>query len=422
MKNTMAQRQEARSGFTLVELLVVITIIGILMGLLIPAVNAARETARRNQCATQLNNLAKATIQYGMSHKGMPGWANDFGYYTLPASGVAVDPSDPENTMASAVPHKKIGSWVVSLFPSLDAQPTYEIWTQDKYPLFTSEGSTTEFTDNAAPNLAILQCPSSPNLVGTLGRNSYIANTGMYHASGAMTSSAGIWTGTAVIRSDNDSISGGTPTTTMYFKDAMSKENGVFNNQYDFNNQRASTSSDIARPKGPTFTIDDMKDGQGNTVLFSENLQAIQWHKTFPESDASTNSIAALTANLVAVSGRIQSDYSGLSQFPQGFHWHYRDARGKTFNGSSSATDVMHINGQLADRDIFIEQMDSSNCHQYARPSSAHADGVNMSFGDGGSRFISQQIDYRVYQGLMTPRGKSSDVPFRQYVDTGESL
>ncbi|MCP4778126.1 MAG: type II secretion system protein, partial [Planctomycetaceae bacterium] len=44
------------SGFTLVELLVVITIIGILMGLLIPAVNAARETARKNQCATNMKN------------------------------------------------------------------------------------------------------------------------------------------------------------------------------------------------------------------------------------------------------------------------------------------------------------------------------------------------------------------------------
>jgi prepilin-type N-terminal cleavage/methylation domain-containing protein/prepilin-type processing-associated H-X9-DG protein len=419
MTTSMGNKQEARSGFTLVELLVVITIIGILMGLLIPAVQAARETARRNQCSTQLNNLAKAAIQYEMSHKSFPGWVNDFGNYVVPTgTGVAVDPSDPEDVTATAAAHKKIGSWVVTLLPQLDSQATYEIWTQDKYPLVTTKSSTTAFTTNAAPNLAIMQCPSSPNLAGDRGRNSYVANCGMYRLDGPYAATSG---GSPVARSESDSIAGGTPTETVYFAIAMKKENGPINNKFDYNNQRTAAEPD-ARPKGPDFRIDDIKDGQGNQALFSENLQAIQWNQLYPDRDNAATSIAVLTANLATVSTKVQVDYPQFSQLTQGFVWHYRDKRGSTFNGSTSATDVMHINGQLNDRDIFIEGMTATDAHLYARPSSAHSDGVNMSFADGGSRFVSQSIDYRMYQALMTPRGKSSYVPYRQFIPTGAEL
>ncbi len=102
------QRQIGRKwGFTLVELLVVIAIIGILIALLLPAIQAARETARRNSCANNITQLGKAILQYETANKGMPAmawawpgkrnghpgarWDDDHGWYSLIAPYVGFD-------------------------------------------------------------------------------------------------------------------------------------------------------------------------------------------------------------------------------------------------------------------------------------------------------------------------------------------
>jgi len=73
----MADRQKTKFGFTLVELLVVIAIIGILVALLLPAVQAAREAARRSQCLSNVRQLGVAMHNFQDARKSLPELASD---------------------------------------------------------------------------------------------------------------------------------------------------------------------------------------------------------------------------------------------------------------------------------------------------------------------------------------------------------
>ncbi|GIX00874.1 MAG: prepilin-type N-terminal cleavage/methylation domain-containing protein [Pirellulaceae bacterium] len=108
----MRRAQTAQRGFTLVELLVVIAIIGILVGLLLPAVQAAREAARRMQCSNNVKQLGLALHNYEATYKRLP---------------VAIWGENPRNNFnggSSSFDDDGYG-WMVSILPFVEQNNLY---------------------------------------------------------------------------------------------------------------------------------------------------------------------------------------------------------------------------------------------------------------------------------------------------------
>jgi len=114
----MVVRESSRQpGFTLVELLVVIAIIGTLVALLLPAVQSAREAARRVQCANNLKQLATGTLGYESMHE------------KLPPSGLVTLRRDAHRDIEVFNPYGKPQlSWAVLLLPFVEQATLYELF------------------------------------------------------------------------------------------------------------------------------------------------------------------------------------------------------------------------------------------------------------------------------------------------------
>jgi len=142
-----------RSGFTLVELLVVISIIATLMGLLLPAVQNAREAGRRNSCMNNLSQQSKAAIAFDAQRQALPGWRNPH-------------PNNGRATNGESV------TWPIVMLPNLERSDLYRL----------IESSPPGSTLPQVPYMAIYVCPTSPPPDNSGAYISYAGNSGGFVA------------------------------------------------------------------------------------------------------------------------------------------------------------------------------------------------------------------------------------------------
>lgn len=135
-------RGSARTtGFTLVELLVVIAIIGILVALLLPAIQAAREAARRISCQNNVKNITLAVLTYEDANKGLPPAAV--------ASPVANSEQINNTNLDQAI------SWLVKILPQMEEQALYDRFDMKK--TVPAQDATKKVEES---QIQLLMCPS----------------------------------------------------------------------------------------------------------------------------------------------------------------------------------------------------------------------------------------------------------------------
>jgi prepilin-type N-terminal cleavage/methylation domain-containing protein len=140
----------SRAGFTLVELLVVIAIIGTLVGMLLPAVQSAREAGRRTQCLNNLKNIGTGITLFDGARKFIPGWRNAHPNATVAANGGTV-------------------SWPVLILPQLEMLEAYKLWENNPGGQLVVGG---------APSSALFKCTTSVPSLEAAPSIGYAGNVG----------------------------------------------------------------------------------------------------------------------------------------------------------------------------------------------------------------------------------------------------
>lgn len=149
---TVMKTHRTKSGFTLIELLVVIAIIGILMGLLLPAVQNAREAGRRAACTNNMRQIGLAMQAYESKKSNLPGWAN--------------------RLTGNSGSNGLVVSWPTVILPNLERADVFNEWNV----LLETGGVPSDQT--LYPSISAFMCPSSPPDTNVTGTLCYAANAG----------------------------------------------------------------------------------------------------------------------------------------------------------------------------------------------------------------------------------------------------
>ncbi len=343
----------SRRGFTLIELLVVITIIGILIGLLLPAINAAREAARRMQCSNNIKQMGLALLNFHSAKGRFPASS----YWRTGTPGTTAGwKLDPALTNLDVGNNPKLAeNWVIVVLPFVEYKDLYNGSYNPAYPIPDPHNAAFRATP-----IAIMKCPSDSYndkpFDGTT--NSLTSQMGPNWARGnyAANASLGYMGQGGTVGTGNSGWAG------KYLGGVMAAN--------------------------ASFRATDIKDGTANTALLGEvraGLTPFDTRGTWAMSGSST----ALWCH-----GYIQDDDGPNCPLPDADDMRTCSAVESTFGGSGA--------GSVGEKRLVQLGMpcwygNNPDTQQTAR--SLHIGGVNMCLCDGSVHFISDFIETAYSKG-----------------------
>jgi prepilin-type processing-associated H-X9-DG protein/prepilin-type N-terminal cleavage/methylation domain-containing protein len=335
-----------RTAFTLVELLVVIAIIGTLVGLLLPAVQAARESARQATCLNKLSQLSKGCLNYESGRGMLPPAFTDAGFAAPTDAYIG-------NTGPTGLPYAMTAPWTVRILPFCEDQSRYDKFNQTAgsfggdFGGYPAVNKTQAYTTNAA-----YQCPSHKNSLPKTPNSDYFGVSG-----------GGQWTASLPA---GRKPSNGYPWATNTF--------GTF---YIFGNGAIVVNG--------TVRVKDFLDGTSKQFMLAET----RYQFTLESEEA----WAVATAGSFWVGRVSRPSWAGAS-------------RTNTFTGPHSTTGAA-VNGINSSDFVDTFAAPASGCGtsqcsgEMARTfGSYHPGGCNFAFADGSVQFVSQMIDINLYRRL----------------------
>lgn len=331
-----------RSGFTLVELLVVITIIGMLVALLLPAVQNAREAGRRAQCINNMKQIGLAIQNFETSKQRFPGWREDIGFMG----------ATPTTTASQRVK----GSWMFMILPQLDRNDLARIYTSKN----AADGGRMGVRPTERLDFGI--CTSNPPGAANGTQLSYVVNAGVPDAD-----------------TTNNANSQFTPDI---------QANGVFHDAdpYPYVGTNPGQPKKTVRMNTSAVSAND---GTSTTLMLSERVEARNWvdyGKIDPNPDNSSEQyLGEQLTGFCWMPVRPENLPTGTTPSPFA-------AADFNINGTKPPLEQIGDDG--------IDQT-----YKNVRPSSNHPGGVVACYVDGHVQFLNDGIPYDVYQQLMTPNG-----------------